>query len=156
MSQRLGSNLVPIGSVPPGEAKPQEPTVLRLIHGALALIHLQLETTRNKPAEAGHHPFTCSPAPHLDIAIISVAAESVPSGLKRLIQLVQPDIGKKRRSGEPCWCTRLRYRDQPAFRKSGRSSTLMPATPGLPLWPGPVGARPACCDARPPPPSRAH
>ena len=80
----------------PGEAAPQEAAVLRALHGALALIHLQLEATAEAPTPTGHHPFTSPKATHIDVAIIGVAAEPMPSGLKLLIQLVQHHIGKER------------------------------------------------------------
>ena len=94
--QCLRSNLTPIGRVTSREAKPQETSVLRSVHGTLALIHFQLEADGDEPTDTGHHPVTGPPAPHVDIMIIGVAAESVPSGLKFLVQFVQHDIGKER------------------------------------------------------------
>jgi len=57
-SHGLGSNFTPIGGFPSGKAEPQETAVLRAIHGALTLIHLQFEATRDESADIGHHPFT--------------------------------------------------------------------------------------------------
>src|SRR5687768_14239346 len=59
----------------PGEAAPQEAAVLRALHGALALIHLQLEATAEAPTPTGHHPFTSAQAAHLDMARIGVATK---------------------------------------------------------------------------------
>jgi hypothetical protein len=68
-SHGLGSNFTPIGGFPSGKAEPQETAVLRAIHGALTLIHLQFEATRDEPTDAGHHPFTGSHAAHIGVCL---------------------------------------------------------------------------------------
>src|SRR3712207_1395628 len=43
--QGFGSNLAPVGGSTPGKAEPQKTAVVRVVHGALARLHLQLETS---------------------------------------------------------------------------------------------------------------
>jgi hypothetical protein len=44
-------------------------------------MHLELQAVGHEPTDTGHAPFPGSPTPHVDIAIVGVAAASVPSAL---------------------------------------------------------------------------
>jgi hypothetical protein len=59
-------------------------------------MHLALQAVGNEPTDTGHDPVPGSPTPHVDMAIVGVAAASVPSALQFLIQFIQDHLGQER------------------------------------------------------------
>ena len=85
----LWGNFPSTRRLPPSKTEPQETAVLGAVDGALLRIHLELQAVGNEPTDTGHDPFPGSPTPHVDIAIVGIAAESVPSALQLLIQTLE-------------------------------------------------------------------
>ncbi len=65
-------------------------------NGALGLVHRQVKSAV-EPPQQGHHPLPRSPGPHINVAVVGVAAEGMAPPFKFLIHLVQQQVGQQRR-----------------------------------------------------------
>src|SRR5262249_36751814 len=75
--------------------------LLRPRHCALLLVYSELETFGDEPSDASHHPLARSFAPNVDVAVVGVANESMPTTLQLAIEFVKHDVaeqGRKRAS----------------------------------------------------------
>ncbi len=63
---------------------------------ALGLVDPKLELARNELCDARHHTFAGTETAHVDVAIIAVSTESMPTPLELAVQLVQDHIAQQR------------------------------------------------------------
>ena len=84
--ESLGGHFPSTGRLPPRQTAPEETAVLGAVDGALLRMHLALQAVGNTPPDTGHDPFPGAPTPHVAMAIIGLAAASVPAALQLLLQ----------------------------------------------------------------------
>ena len=74
------------GDPPPGfsfarEAKSEKLPLPRLSHGALRLIHLELESVRDEVRNTLHHSLSRSFAAHVNVAVVGITHEAMTTSL---------------------------------------------------------------------------
>ena len=77
------------------EAEPQKLPLNSSCHRTLLLVHPQLQLLLQKLTHAAHHPLTRPLCLDVDVAIVCVADEPVPSPLQLLVQVIQHDVGQQ-------------------------------------------------------------
>jgi len=76
----------------PKEAEPEEFAVPGPVHCAFLLVHPELESLLEESADAGHDPFACPAAAHIDVAVIGVACKAESPAFGLLVQVIERDI----------------------------------------------------------------
>ena len=66
-------------------------------HRTLRFVDLQPKLRRHEATHAGHDPFACTLTANVDVAVVSVAAESMASTCQLLVKLVQHQVAQQRR-----------------------------------------------------------
>ena len=62
--------------------------------GALLLVHLEAQPPLDELLEARHHTPACTFAPHVDITIVRIADEAMPTTVELDIELVEHDVAE--------------------------------------------------------------
>jgi hypothetical protein len=81
-----------LGGVVSRQAKTQPLTLPRSGDGAFRFVHDPREPFGDEPHDALHHPLTHSQVPHIEIAIVGVPDQAVPTSFKCLIPFVQHQV----------------------------------------------------------------
>jgi len=68
------------------QTMPKELTLVHQSHRALLSVHLKLELPFKKPRHAGQHSLARSLRPNINVAVIGVAAETMPTRFEFLVQ----------------------------------------------------------------------
>ncbi len=76
------------------QAVPQKLSFTHIIHSAFFLIPPQLQALLNKMRHGFLHPFPGLETAYVDVAIIRVAAETMASAFKLLIEIIQEQASK--------------------------------------------------------------
>jgi hypothetical protein len=74
------------------EGEPQKFSPARFIYGAFVPINLQLEHFFYVMSNAFHHSLSGFPTPHVDITVIGIPAEFMPTLFQFFVQFIQYDI----------------------------------------------------------------
>src|SRR5688572_1970422 len=63
--------------------------------GALRLVYLQAQSPFDERLDARHHSLPSSLATHVDVRVVRVANETVPTTRKLLVELIQHDVAQQ-------------------------------------------------------------
>src|SRR5690606_41862213 len=78
------------------EAEPEEFALPRAPDRALCPVPLQLQSRLQEGTQTRHHPFCRPPGLDVHVAVVRVAAETMPSSLQLLVEVIEQDVGQKR------------------------------------------------------------
>lgn len=81
----------------PRQAIPQEHTAPRSVHRAFVAIDLEPQPVFQEVRDAAHDPLAGALTAHVDVAVIGVPAEAMPSAFQLPIQLREQHVGQQRR-----------------------------------------------------------
>jgi hypothetical protein len=112
------------------QAKTQPLTLPRSGDGAFRFVHDPREPCGDAPREALHHPRTRSQAPRVDMALVGVPDQAVPTAFTCLLPFVQHQGRSQGRQGAAWWGPLCGRADQAAFahaRLPTSTETLQPA-----------------------------
>ena len=56
-----------------------------------------MQPAAEESGDLGHDPLSRHSRPHIDVAVVGVAAEAVASRLQHLVEVVQEQVGEQRR-----------------------------------------------------------
>src|SRR5215204_1512697 len=66
-------------------------------NSALRLVYLQAQSPFDERLDARHHSLPSSLATHVDVRVVRVADETVPTTRELLVELIQNDVAQQRR-----------------------------------------------------------
>ena len=75
-----------------GHRVPQKLPLPGSVHGALVAVHSQAQFAFQKVRHRRHDPVACALAFDVDVHVVGVAAELMPSAFEFFIEIIQQDI----------------------------------------------------------------
>ncbi|GBE16126.1 hypothetical protein BMS3Abin14_02206 [bacterium BMS3Abin14] len=75
----------------------QETPLPGTVHRALVPVHIELETSLQKPTDRGQYTLAGTLGPYINITVIRVSTERVAPPFQFLVQIIQQDVGQERR-----------------------------------------------------------
>src|SRR5262249_13839660 len=80
-----------------GETESEKLPLLRSRHRTLLVVHLELESLRDEPRDAIHHPLTRSFAANVDVAVVRVSNKPVSPALQLPVEFVEHEVAEQGR-----------------------------------------------------------
>src|SRR6266700_1407280 len=74
------------------KAEPEELPFLRSCHRTLCLVDLELELSRDEARDALHHPLARTFTADVNVTIIRIANEAMPTALELLVEFIEQEI----------------------------------------------------------------